>query len=128
MLKLKIIIPFMILVLVGFSGCRTFEDEAMNRPANLVIYKCFDWPPRLRFGSYPSSTLATKFLGADIGTHGYYYTYSEKNGIVYTLRGGHIDTAHVRIAADWTAYLSALTYKHVMDNESGFELLELGHS
>jgi hypothetical protein len=32
---------------------------------------------------------------------------SEKNGLVYTCRGGFIDTAHVRDNADWTAFWTA---------------------
>jgi hypothetical protein len=31
---------------------------------------------------------------------------SERNGLVYTCRGGFIDTAHVRDYADWTLYLA----------------------
>jgi hypothetical protein len=31
----------------------------------------------------------------------------EKNGLIYTCRGGFIDTAHVRDYADWTLYLAA---------------------
>lgn len=120
MLKLKIIILFLVSGLAGLSGCRAIEDEGMYCPANMVIYEGFDRPPRLRFGSYPSSTLATNFLDPDIGTHGYYFTCLEKNGILYTLRGGHIDTAHVRIAADWTSYLTARTYRCVMENKSSF--------
>lgn len=33
----------------------------------------------------------------------------EHNGLVYTCRGGFIDTAHVRDYADWAIYLVALT-------------------
>ena len=32
---------------------------------------------------------------------------SEKNGLIYTCRGGFIDTAHVRDYADWTLYWAA---------------------
>jgi hypothetical protein len=32
---------------------------------------------------------------------------SEKNGLVYTCRGGFIDTAHVRDYADWTLFLAS---------------------
>ena len=36
------------------------------------------------------------------------YSPSEANGLVYTCRGGFIDTAHVRDYVDWAMYLSAL--------------------
>ena len=35
------------------------------------------------------------------------FTPSENNGLLYTCRGGFIDTAHVRDYVDWTMYLSA---------------------
>jgi len=33
---------------------------------------------------------------------------SERNGLVYTCRGGFVDTAHLRDWSDWTLYLSAV--------------------
>jgi hypothetical protein len=36
---------------------------------------------------------------------------SEKNGLVYTCRGGFIDTAHVRDYADWTMFWAATTVR-----------------
>jgi hypothetical protein len=42
------------------------------------------------------------------------------NGIVYTCRGGHVDISHVREAADWTAYLAAVTYKHLRNGDLEF--------
>jgi hypothetical protein len=68
----------------------------------------------------PAIIPSTRFYGSDLGTHGYYFRLSEKNGIVYTCRGGHIDTVHVRIAADWTAYLAAESYRRLMRGDRGF--------
>jgi len=45
---------------------------------------------------------------------------SEKNGIVYTCKAGHIDITHVRIAADWTAYLRAKSFRCLMESDAGF--------
>jgi hypothetical protein len=45
---------------------------------------------------------------------------SEKDGIAYTCRGGTVDVIHVRIAADWTAYLAAGAYRRLMNHQSGF--------
>jgi hypothetical protein len=101
-------------------GCRILPDGALSSPADQVIYRGFDGPPRVRFGSYPSSNIGTFFLGPNLGTHGYTYRPSEKDGIAYTCRGGHIDIIHVRIAADWTAYLAAATYRHLMDRDTTF--------
>jgi hypothetical protein len=102
------------------AGCRVMPDHALSYPADQVIYHGFSGPPRVRFGSYPSSNIGTFFKGPDMGTHGYCFRLSERDGIAYTCRGGTIDVIHVRIAADWTAYLTAVTYRHLMSHDSGF--------
>ncbi len=100
------------------AGCGVLPHEALSCPANQMIDHGFGSPPRSRFGSYPSSNVGTPFLGPDLGTHGYYYRPSEKDGIAYTCRGGTIDVIHVRIAADWTAYLAATTYRHLLQRDA----------
>jgi len=102
------------------TGCQVFPDKGLSRPASEVISTGFAGAPRIRFGCYPSSTLGTFFLGPNMGKHGYYFQPGEKNGIAYTCQAGHIDIIHVRIAADWTAYLAAQTYKTLMSGEDGF--------
>ncbi len=102
------------------AGCRVTPDRALSCPANQVIYRGFDGPPRIRFGTYPSANIGTFFKGPDLGSHGYGFRLSEKDGIAYTCRGGTIDIIHVRIAADWTAYLAAVTYRHLMNDDAGF--------
>jgi hypothetical protein len=102
------------------SGCQVLPDKGMSGPASQVISSGFDRPPRMRGGAYPAAILGTPFMGPNLGSHGYYYRPSEKDGIVYTCRAGHVDIAHLRIAADWTAHLAATTYQHLMKNESGF--------
>ena len=37
----------------------------------------------------------------------------EKNGLIYTCRGGFIDTAHVRDYSDWTVYLTHEIYRNL---------------
>jgi hypothetical protein len=41
----------------------------------------------------------------NIGKHQYLGSEDEGNGIIYTLKGGFIDMAHLRDQADWTAFL-----------------------
>jgi len=78
-------------------------------------------PPQSRIGCYPSPTLSTHFLDRkELGTHGYRFNWSEKNGIVYTCKAGHIDIYHLREAADWTAYLADKTFEHLEKNETEF--------
>lgn len=77
--------------------------------------------PRSRIGCYPTSSWSTKFRNLeDLGSHGYRHKGSEKKGIVYTCKGGHIDLAHLRKAADWTAYLAAKTLEQLRKNETQF--------
>ncbi len=45
---------------------------------------------------------------------------SERNGLVYTCRGGFIDTAHVRDYADWAVYLVAEIGRHIEANLGEF--------
>ena len=101
-------------------GCQVLPDKGMSSPADRTIREGFNRPPRMRGGAYPSAIVGTPWLGQNLGVHGYYYRPTEKDGIVYTCRGGHIDIAHLRIATDWTAYLATQTYRHLMKHDSGF--------
>jgi hypothetical protein len=77
--------------------------------------------PRPRMGSYPASPLPTKFLDINsLGTHSYEGSLFENNGLVYTSRGGHIDIAHLRIAADNTRDLYNKVHTHLLNNDSEF--------
>jgi hypothetical protein len=77
--------------------------------------------PRPRMGSYPASALPTKFLDVNnLGNHGYGIGLTENNGLVYTADGGHIDVAHLRIAADNTKYLYGRLRQCLLDNSPEF--------
>jgi hypothetical protein len=104
------------------SGChfQILPDKGLSCPADQVIYQGFNKAPRMRGGAYPIAILGTPWLGPNLGTHGYYYRPSERDGIVYTCRAGHVDIAHLRIGVDWTAYLTATTYRHLMKHKPGF--------
>lgn len=52
---------------------------------------------------------------------------SERNGLVYTCRGGFIDTAHLRDYADWTVYLTAQIARRLYEGGT-FELPDEGGS
>jgi hypothetical protein len=77
--------------------------------------------PRARLGSYATATPGTNFIGIDdLGRHCYGSFLFEHNGIVYTCRAGHIDIAHLRIAADYVRYLYNKTRKHLLNEDSEF--------
>ena len=105
-----------VLSLFALSGCGS--SGGGSKP-NSTVYD-FSGTPRMRMGSYPTSTIGTKFLGKDLGSHGYGYSPSEGDGIVYTCRAGHVDIIHLRINADWTAYLTMKTFKTLTTDGEGF--------
>src|SRR3972149_8814068 len=106
---------FILLLVAGISEAQFFNSELAGTS------------PRTRMGCYPCSTLGTDFLDfEELGQHTYRFGLSEKNGILYTCRGGHIDTAHLRKAADWTAFVAAKTYEKIKESatEFSFKLME----
>jgi hypothetical protein len=65
--------------------------------------------------------IGTRYVDANgLGKHHYSYSFSENGGIAYTCRGGHIDIDHVRIAADYTKYLSEKAYSHLIKGDKEF--------
>ncbi|MES2438349.1 MAG: DUF4056 domain-containing protein [Verrucomicrobiota bacterium] len=80
--------------------------------------------PKSRVGSIPCPGPLTFYATADptkLGQHSYAGSLvggetELERGIVYTLHGGFIDIAHVRKAADWTAY-HHLRFRHALRND-----------
>lgn len=78
--------------------------------------------PRARIACLPSPTMGVRYVDADdLGRHGYRSSSSERNGITYTCRGGHIDITHLRKIADWTAYLAYRTRDVLVQGETEFK-------
>ena len=89
--------------------------------AVLGVSGCGFGKPRRRLGCYATSTPGTRFISSDkIGKHSYGFNPFEKNGITYACRGGHIDIAHLRIAADNTKYMSEKLYNGMMADQTEF--------
>jgi hypothetical protein len=109
-----------LLVIFMLAGCGLLPDAARSGPADQAIYKGFSSRPRIRYGTYPCAILGTPYVGQKLGSHGYHWCPFEKDGIAYTCGAGHVDIIHLRIAADWTAYLITESYKHLMKGDSQF--------
>jgi hypothetical protein len=110
----KIAESTLLLCLIFISG----KDTAQAKPLKPRDAKT---TPQARLASYPTATVGTNFLGLkDLGPHSYRPNLSEKNGIVYTCKGGHIDIAHARKLIDWTAFLAAKTYDNLLKNKAEF--------
>lgn len=93
-------------------------DEVPIIPVRKRLRPCcaFGSDLRVRVGPVPIPAVSIGNIRSadDIGTHSYdvgqrgqdIIVGNERNGLVYTCRGGFIDTAHVRDYADWTLYLA----------------------
>jgi hypothetical protein len=89
--------------------------------AKQLLSEQFNHEPHARRGTLPSPTTWTNFLDpGHLGLHCYKPNLPEENGIVYTCKAGHIDIYHVREAADWTAFLAAITFKHLNNGDAEF--------
>ncbi|MFA5554042.1 MAG: DUF4056 domain-containing protein [Phycisphaerae bacterium] len=110
-----------IFIIAGCGQSPQLNNISMN---NRLTEDRFNIPPKIRLGSYASPTLGTFFLEPNqLGTHSYRFDFKEKNGIVYTCKAGHVDISHVREAADWTAYLAAITYKNLCSGNCDFSFV-----
>jgi hypothetical protein len=108
-------------LVLAAGGCQPSQKVAAPATYNRLLEKQFNNPPKIRIGTYATSTLGTFFLEPyHLGPHSYRFELHEKNGIVYTCKAGHVDISHVREAADWTAYLAAVTYKHLNNSDPEF--------
>ncbi len=84
-------------------------------------------PPRLRVGTYFGSLSGTEFADPlNLGRHCRTLGWGEKNGLVYTCRGGFIDVAHLREAADRTVYIAGLIEQAIVQHQTrlSFQLIE----
>jgi hypothetical protein len=98
-------------------GITLFAAAALLALCSSCGQNSFGGRPKGRFGCLPSGFGANFPDPADLGIHGK----SEKNGLVYTCRGGPIDLAHLRKAADWTRYLAGVAYDNIMADREHFE-------
>jgi hypothetical protein len=109
---------------LAWAGAGVYQGQTKapdSKTAAQLVLEGLDASPRIRVGYLPTPTLGTVYSGPeDLGRHGYRPNLSERNGLVYTCKGGHIDIGHARKSADWTVFLAAKTFRKMMDNESDF--------
>ena len=98
---------------------RDLEVDLSVIPVPLVALSNVLEPDRLGQHSYDGGYLSTSH-GIEHG-----FVSREKNGLVYTCRGGFIDVAHVRDYADWTVFL-ARRIRATLDSGTAIELPEEG--
>jgi len=112
---------FLSLLFLTAGGCRPPCQRGATDPVNEMLTEKFDHEPHNRVGTYPSPTVWTNFLDPNhLGPHRYEFSLSEKDGIVFTCKAGHVDIYHIREAADWTAFLAAKTFQHLNNSDAEF--------
>ena len=117
----KIALLCLLIGIASIAGCGMPSPGLSGLSDYPKYFNGINSRPRNRLGCYPTATATSFFPDPDnLGFHSYSGSFGEKNGILYTCRGGHIDLTHIRIASDWTAYLAARTFVTLMSNEDGF--------
>lgn len=97
--------------------------KSMARP-HRVIRTCCSFGTEMKLMALPGIKITEITSIEKIGPHKYLGDKEEGNGIIYSLRGGFIDMAHLRDQSDWTAYL----YAQILNSKPGETLnLELGY-
>lgn len=82
---------------------------------------CNSAAPRPRVGTLPTPPPGPRFSNPNhLGKHSYGFNPFEEDGIVYTCKAGHLDIAHLRWSADYTAYAVGRIYETLMNKEHGF--------
>ncbi len=103
---------FFLLVLTWFSPSRIPEKLNVDNPPPRIIRACCSFGNEVGVAGIPFLKI-TEITSVDaLGTHKYLGSKAEKNGIIYTKKGGFIDLAHLRDIADITAYLYANIQKN----------------
>ena len=101
--------------------CMTLVGSCGHKPGFRGSGKTGRKPPRIRLSCYATSTVGTTFTDPHrLGMHSYKSAKSEKNGIIYACKGGHIDLGHLRKGADWTVYLAEQTLEQLKRKKTKF--------
>ena len=106
-----------------FSPTRIPEKLNVNTPPPRIIRACCSFGNEVGITGIPFLKITEITSASALGTHSYLGSKAEKNGIIYTKKGGFIDIAHLRDIADITAYL----YANIQKNKNkGSMILPLG--
>ncbi len=94
----------------------------LQTPPPKIIRTCCSFGHNLRLFGLTFIRFTDVTSMEKIGHHKYLGDKAEKNGIIYTLRGGFIDVAHARDVADWTAYIYMLIQNTLEEGSPLFEM------
>ena len=124
---LRLIFVIIILNFIAFSlhaKAPVFPEQNPNIKPHRIIRTCCSFGTEMRLFAIPGVALTEITEINKIGVHHYLGDESEKNGIIYTRRGGFIDMGHLRDQSDWMAFL----YNQLLKSKpEGKLVIELGH-
>ncbi len=98
--------------LISFSPYRLPEKLNVDKPPPRIIRACCSFGNEVGLTGIPFLKITEITSTGALGPHKYLGNKAEKNGIIYTKKGGFIDIAHLRDIADITAYLYANIQKN----------------
>jgi hypothetical protein len=89
----------------GFAKAPVLTKKEISVAPARIIRTCCGFGVEIGIAGVPFAKKTDITSREIMGTHTYMGGKTEKNGIIYTRRGGFLDMGHLRDCADWTAYL-----------------------
>jgi len=115
-MKLKRVKSLLCILASLALGCANQPVFRIN-PGHKI--ECYAGEPRERLGITPG--IALFYPDPDkLGKHSYRFSFSEKDGLVYTTGAGLIDTYHLRENADLAAFLASETFNALKEKKPEF--------
>jgi hypothetical protein len=104
---LSVLIIISILSAPSFLKAKAPEltKKEISVPPARIIRTCCGFGVEIGFTGVPFAKKTDITSREIMGTHTFMGGHTEKNGNIYTRRGGFLDMGHLRDCADWTAYL-----------------------
>ncbi len=121
-------------ILYGNAKAPIITSKELIVPPARIIRTCCGFGVEIGIAGVPFAKKTDITSREIMGTHTYMGGKTERNGNIYTRRGGFLDMGHLRDCADWTAYLYSLIkasqtnpfYSSIeLRNEGGAKSLEL---
>ncbi len=123
MKKLEILLIFLFTAILLKATPPDLSIKPYINPPHRIIRTCCAFGSDLKLWILPGIKFTEITCIQNIGPHKYLGSAKERNGIIYSNRGGFIDLAHLRDQADWTAYIYS---QIILSQKEGEIALQLG--
>ncbi|WP_304232008.1 DUF4056 domain-containing protein [Jiulongibacter sediminis] len=117
----RVLFIYILLPFWGFATELPVTLESKTPPR--IIRTCCAFGSDLKMTGVPFKKYSDISSVDQLGSHTYLGSPLEKNGIIYSLKGGFLDIGHLRDQADWTAYL----FSQIQQNPGKSFQIELGY-